>query len=76
MGKTHGSTKLSETIAPEDILKSFELIEIKDGGSCNELYFEEKEALIPQELKGVDVVLDGFCNPLSLLSFPLKGKPT
>lgn len=63
-------------LAPEDILKSFELVEIKDGNSCNELYFEEKEALIPPELTGLDVVLDGFCNPLSLLSFPLKGKPT
>jgi len=63
-------------LAPEDILKSFELIEIKDGISFNELYFEEKEELIPQELTGQNIVLDGFCNPLSLLSFPLKGKPT
>ncbi|MFH0864653.1 MAG: hypothetical protein V1904_00555 [Bacteroidota bacterium] len=63
-------------IAPEDILKSFELIEIKESSACNELYFEEKEELIPPELNGQDAVLDGYCNPLSLLSFPLKGKTT
>ena len=63
-------------VAPEEILKFFELIEIKEGSTSNELYFEEKKELIPSILSGQDAVLDGFCNSLSLLNFPLKGKPT
>ena len=63
-------------LAPEEILKFFELIEIKEGSTSNELYFEEKKELIPIALKGQETVLDGFCNPLSLLNFPLKAKPT
>lgn len=63
-------------IVPEDILKSFDLLETKEGATFTELYFEEKKELIPDSLSGQDVILDGFCNPLSLLSFPLKAVPT
>lgn len=63
-------------IAPEDILKSFELKEIKDNSKYTELIFEEKKDLVPKGLEGKESVLDGYCNPISLLSYPLKGKPT
>lgn len=63
-------------IVPEEILKSFDLIETKEGSTYTELYFEEKKELIPAIIEGQEVILDGFCNPLSLLSFPLKAVPT
>jgi len=63
-------------IVPEEILKSFDLVEIKESTTFTELYLEEKKELIPTLLEGEEVTLDGFCNPLSLLSFPLKAVPT
>jgi hypothetical protein len=63
-------------IAPEEIISSFDLIEIKESINTYELIFEEKKTLIPKALIGEEVILDGFCNPLSLLSFPTKGKST
>jgi hypothetical protein len=63
-------------IVPEEILKSFDLVEIKESATFTELYLEEKKELIPILLEGEEVILDGFCNPLSLLSFPLKAVPT
>ena len=63
-------------IVPEEIIKSFDLIEIKESATFTELYLEEKKELIPTLLEGEEVTLDGFCNPLSLLSFPLKAVPT
>lgn len=65
-----------QLIAPQEILNSFDLIEVKESTKFFELIFEEKVELIPESLKGQEVVLDGFCNPLSILSFPLKGQPT
>ena len=63
-------------VAPEDIISYFDLIEIKEKNLYYELYFEEKKGLIPLEFSKNEVVLDGFCNPISLLSFPIKGQPT
>jgi len=64
-----------QLLAPKEILASFDLIEIKEGVKYSELIFEEKVELIPDPLNGQEVVLDGFCNPISLLGFPLKGQP-
>jgi hypothetical protein len=61
-------------VAPEDIIESFDLVQIKENNKQYELIFEEKKELIPKELIGEEVILDGFCNSLSLLSFPIKGK--
>ncbi len=66
---------LLKLIAPEEIINYFNLVNVKETCRCYEFYFEEKEDLIPSSLQGQSVVLDGFCEPLSLLSFPLKIKP-
>lgn len=70
------SKELLRLLVPNEISLSFELIEVKDTSSLTELIFEEKQELVPEELKDKDWVLDGYCNPLSLLSFPIKTKPT
>ena len=61
-------------LVPEEILKCFELSGVSETNQAIELQLTEGKDLIPESLKGVDVVLDGFCNPLELQSFPLKGK--
>ncbi len=38
------------------------------------ILFEEKANLILQELKEKNAVLDGFVNPIDLMTFPLKDK--
>lgn len=65
-----------QLLAPKEILNSFKFVDVKECTKYFELIFEEKVEQIPEALKGQDVVLDGFCNPLSLLSFPQKGRPT
>lgn len=68
--------KIISLIVPSEILKSFNVSEIKESTSQIEIILEEKKDLIPEEIKSANAVLDGFCNPLSLLSFPTKGKQT
>jgi hypothetical protein len=67
--------QIIKIIVPEEILKYFELNDVKEKSQCYEFYLEEKEELVPSSLQGETVVLDGFCNPLSILSFPIKMKP-
>jgi len=63
-------------IVPQDILTSFEIVEIIENANTTELIFEEKPNLTPSILANKDVALDGFCNSVSILTFPLKVKPT
>jgi hypothetical protein len=53
---------------PESILENFEVWDVlgKQGNKIIEL--REKEDRIPKELTS-DVVLDGFCNPIEVMSF-------
>jgi hypothetical protein len=75
--RASASELLSEMLKlhiPEDYLHYFELHEVHTKKDCYELVLHEKEECLPKELKGTDAVLDGFCNPLSVLShaFSLK----
>lgn len=67
---------IEKLILPNEIIESFNLVDIKESQTIYELYLEEKTSLVPESLLGKAVILDGFCNPLSLLTFPQKGKPT
>lgn len=66
--------KLIELIAPEEVNKHFKITSIIERKNSIAISFEEKESLIPRELPGKDVVLDGFLNPIVLQTFPLKDK--
>lgn len=63
-------------IVPSEILESFQLSEVCQTKEAIELRLHERKDLIPAPLQGMDVVLDGFCNPIELQSFPLMGKAT
>jgi len=61
--------KLSKMFVPENLLEDFDIWDCfgKKGNYILEL--REKENLIPAVLKGnSEVVLDGFCNPIDMLS--------
>ena len=67
---------MSRFLVPENILHDFnitDLIEQKDNWLIE---LVEKEDRIPKELSGHEmVVLDGFCNPLEMLSHSFSMKP-
>jgi hypothetical protein len=65
---------LSKAILPEEIEAVFRLEDIKDEPEATVFVLVEKQELIPKELAGKETVLDGFCNPLERLHFPIKGK--
>jgi len=66
---------LLSVIVPES-LSDFLLSGVKEYKDRIEFRLEEKESNIPSCFSSTDnVVLDGFCNPVELQSFPLKDKP-
>ena len=61
---------------PEEITLHFEIKGVNETKSYIQISFEELPELVPPSMQGdCEIVLDGFCNPLELQSFPLKGKP-
>lgn len=67
---------LSRMMVPQDMLDYFEISAIKELNSEWQITLEEKKELIPTALSGnPDVVLDGFCNPKSILSHGFSLKP-
>lgn len=63
-------------LVPQSYLSNFEIYEVRNLPNCWEVEIREKETLIPQELLEIskEIVLDGYCNPISVLSqcFSLK----
>ena len=59
---------------PSSYLDYFDLYEVTEKKDCYELVLHEKESLVPKVPEGKVSVLDGFCNPLTVLthSFSLK----
>jgi len=59
----------------EEISNNFVVKEVQELTDYIEIRLEELEELYPKALSEVEeIVLDGFCNPLELHSFPMKGK--
>jgi len=59
-----------------DILKDFEITDIKEFKDIWQIELYEKTDRIPQELKGKsNIALDGFCNPIEALSHSFSLKP-
>jgi hypothetical protein len=66
---------LSSVLFPKDINLHFEISEVKEHKDYIIIRLDELKELVPKELQGVkEIILDGFCNPIELQSFPLKGK--
>lgn len=60
----------------EELSKYFAIKDISENSQYIEIRLEELPELMPKELNtSTSVVLDGFCNPVELQSFPLNGIP-
>ena len=67
---------MSRMMVPRDLLEFFEVSDIKEQASEWDVILEEKVSLVPVALAGVeDAVLDGFCNPIRLMSHCFSIKP-
>jgi hypothetical protein len=66
--------ELLKLVAPETITANFDLKDITEKKDSILLLFEEKPERIPADLKGKEVIMDGFVNTLELQTFPLKDK--
>lgn len=61
---------------PEEITIHFEIKEVIEKKGYIQIRFDELPELVPESMvEDKEIVLDGFCNPIELQSFPLKGKP-
>lgn len=74
--KTNTVQRLHGLLFPEPISSHFEAEDIKEFSEHIEIRLEELAELVPKELSESrgKIILDGFCNPVELQSFPLKGK--
>lgn len=62
---------------PDEITNHFEIIKIKEHKDSVEIILEELKELVPAEMgKEKPIILDGYCNPVEIQTFALKGKPT
>lgn len=59
-------------LVPQEILSSFEIDTVTEKEEDLFIYFTEKASCLPS--KDVDLVQNGFMNPLELNSFPIAGK--
>jgi hypothetical protein len=68
--------ELSRMMVPRNFLEFFEIVEVKELHNEWQIVLHEKAELIPRNLHVFsDIVLDGFCNPLHLLSHCFTLKP-
>ena len=68
-------SSLIDILIPSSYTESFNFVRVKKSSESIELILEEKESLIPDELKETsNVVLDGFCDSISILSQTLLDK--
>ncbi|MBK7099069.1 MAG: hypothetical protein IPH58_12835 [Sphingobacteriales bacterium] len=68
--------ELSRMMVPRDLLGFFDIAEVKELHKEWQIILWEKQEHIPTNLKGFsDVVLDGFCNPITILSHGFSTKP-
>ena len=65
---------LVKMILPEEFMEYFNIENIIEHKDTWEVILHEKEERIPKKLEGKLVVKDGYCNPIELQSFPIKGK--
>jgi len=67
---------ISSILVPENILKDFDIYGAKEHKTCWLIEMREKAGRIPSELSTYsDVVFDGYCNPVEMLSHSFACKP-
>jgi hypothetical protein len=67
---------MTKMMVPKEYLEYFSVYEVRELKSEWQIILHEKETLIPDNLKDQEeVVLDGYCKPLQILSHCFSLKP-
>ena len=67
---------VSQMLVPSHILEHFDIWNAREHKNRWVIEMREKEGFLPKELSEcTDVVLDGYCNPLEVLSHSFVCKP-
>jgi len=68
--------KISSILVPENILKDFDIFDAQESNTRWVIEMREKDDRVPSALISFpDVVLDGYCNPVDILSHSFVCKP-
>ena len=65
-----------EALLPKEWLRPFDITEVKELEKEWQITLVEKEHLVPEKLRGKEVVQNGYMNPVEMTDFPLRGKQT
>jgi hypothetical protein len=65
---------MSTILIPKEYLQDFEVSNIEEMPSEWVIDLVEKENRVPKELVGKGAVLDGYCNPISLMACAFASK--
>ena len=69
-------SKISSILVSESILKDFDIYDAQESSTRWIIEMREKDDRIPSALSSFpDVVLDGYCNPVEILSHSFVCKP-
>lgn len=63
-----------ELLIPEKYRSLFEVENIEEKKESWEILAVEKKSNIPEELKGKESVLNGYCKDIEIIDFPFRGK--
>lgn len=67
---------VSRMLVPDYLLLNFDIYGVKEFPSSWVIELREKENFIPEALLGnTEVVFDGYCNPIEMLSHGFSCKP-
>ena len=67
-------SSLASILIPKEYLEDFDVINVEEKPSEWVIVLREKEQRVPPSLSGKAVVLNGYCNPISIMThaFSLK----
>lgn len=72
-------TQMLETVLsglmPIEWLEWFEVEKIEEKRKAWNILLREKEGMVPEEIGAQEWSLNGYCNPIELMTFPLRSKP-
>ena len=52
----------------------FEMKKLKERGKEMNMILTEKKECVPDSIKGMDYVLNGYMEPMEIIDYPLRGK--
>jgi len=78
MEQNNNMNSILSLMVDSEILASFSYRELLEDNVSITIVLDEKLSLLPSYFVGTnkDSVLNGFCNPIELQTFPQKGKST